>query len=45
MKGELCRQMQDPCQGFARNCATRNHAPPHDPILDSFSHLPGCVCR
>jgi hypothetical protein len=32
-----------PCQRFARNCATRNLAPPHAPIPGSALHLDGCV--
>ena len=35
--------VQGPCQKFARNCATRNRKPPHDPTLHSISHLGGCV--
>jgi hypothetical protein len=36
----LCR---GPCQRFARNCATRNLAPPHPATLDSVAHLRNCV--
>jgi hypothetical protein len=32
-----------PCQRFARTCATRNRAPPHNPTRDSVSHLRRCV--
>ena len=32
-----------PCQRFARNCAPRNLTSPHNPTLDSTSHLRGCV--
>ena len=32
-----------PCQRFARNCATRNLAPPHAATLDSVAHLRNCV--
>jgi hypothetical protein len=34
-----------PCQKFARDCATRNLAPPHGPTLGSAFHLLGCVGR
>jgi hypothetical protein len=34
-----------PCQRFARNCAMRSHASPHDPTLGSAFHLLGCVGR
>ena len=33
------------CQRFARNCATRSLASPHDPTLASAFHLLGCVGR
>jgi hypothetical protein len=32
-----------PCQRFARNCATRNLAPPHAPIPNTTFYLRGCV--
>jgi hypothetical protein len=31
------------CQRSARNCATCNRIPPHDPTLNSASHQCGCV--
>jgi hypothetical protein len=33
--------ISSPCQKFARNCATRDLASPHDTTSDSASHLRG----
>ena len=35
--------VQGPLPEIARNCATRNLAPPHPATLDSVAHLRNCV--
>jgi hypothetical protein len=39
------RPRRDPCQRFARNCATRGLATPHHSNLRRASQLFGCVDR